>query len=100
MATCSHYLKVSIERKIIMTEKVMYQRLLNNLTNIKNDLYNAIQNLESAESNSYNAINVSNNPYKKREIKNALDELRTQYNNLQNIYIQEVKRKMMEANND
>ncbi len=83
-----------------MTEKVMYQRLLNNLTNIKNDLYNAIQNLESAESNSYNAINVSNNPYKKREIKNALDELRTQYNNLQNIYIQEVKRKMMEANND
>ena len=83
-----------------MTEKVMYERLLNNLTNIKNDLYNAIQNLESAESNSYNAINVSNNPYKKREIKNALDELRTQYNNLQNIYIQEVKRKMMEANND
>ena len=83
-----------------MTEKVMYQRLLNNLTNIKNDLYNAIQNLESAESNSYNAINVNNNPYKKREIKNALDELRTQYNNLQNIYIQEVKRKIMEVNND
>ena len=83
-----------------MTEKVIYQRLLNNLTNIKNDLYNAIQNLESAESNSYNAINVSNNPYKKREIKNTIDELRNQYNNLQNIYIPEVKRKMMEANND
>lgn len=83
-----------------MNEKVIYQRLLNNLTNIKNDLYNAIQNLESAESNSYNAINVSNNPYKKREIKNTIDELRNQYNNLQNIYIPEVKRKMMEANND
>ena len=91
---------MSIERKIIKNEKVIYQRLLNNLTNIKNDLYNAIQNLESAESNSYNAINVSNNPYKKREIKNTIDELRNQYNNLQNIYIPEVKRKMMEANND
>lgn len=79
-----------------MNEKIKYQNLLNNLNNIASNLHNSIQNLEDALNDSRLAINIDNTSYKKSSIENTLNGLKVQYNNLRNIYIPEVKRKMTE----
>ena len=80
-----------------MNEKIYYQRLLNNLNDISNNLSNSIQNIESSISKIKRAINVDDNYYKKRDLENVLNDLHIQYKNIQNVYIPEVKRKIMEV---
>ena len=80
-----------------MNEKVKYQNLLYNLNNISSNLLNSIKQLESASSHSKNAINIDNVCYKKNDIESLINDLKKQYNYLHNIYIPEVKKKIMEA---
>lgn len=79
-----------------MTEKVMYQRFLNNLIDIKNNLHNSINYLEAILPEISYAININGNSYKKREIETILSNLKRQYSNLQNVYIPEARKKYME----
>lgn len=80
-----------------MNEKVQYQNLLYKLNNISSDLSTCIKYLENASSNSRNAINIDSLCYKKNDIESLINDLKKQYNYLQNIYIPEVKKKIMEA---
>ena len=80
-----------------MNEKVKYQNLLYNLNNISSNLLNSIKQLESAPSHPKNAINIDSVCYKKNDIESLINDLKKQYNYLHNIYIPEVKKKIMEA---
>ncbi len=80
-----------------MNEKVKYQNLLNNLNNVANYILNSINELKNASSHVQKAITIDNNCYKKKEIETLINELQKQYNYLSNIYIPEVKKKIMEA---
>lgn len=80
-----------------MDEKVKYQNLLSNLNTIASNLSSSINSLESAKSYSKEAINIDGTCYKKSEIDSLISDLKVQYNNLRNIYIPEVKKKIMEA---
>ncbi len=80
-----------------MNEKIKYQNLLYNLNNISTNLLNGIRNLESASNYSKNSINIDGVCYKKNDIESLINELKKQYNYLHNIYIPEVKKKIMEA---
>lgn len=80
-----------------MNEKIKYQNLLNNLNNIASNLYSSIRSLENALNEARTAINIDSTIYKRSSIENAINNLKIQYNNLHNIYIPEVKRKIMEV---
>ncbi len=73
-----------------------YQLLLNHLNSLAPTLQSSIQSLESAVSYSKISINIGNTNYKRIELENMLEDLKTEYANLVNVYIPEVKRKTNE----
>ena len=73
-----------------------YQVLLNNLNNLAGTLQSSITELENAINYSKISINISDKSYKKIELENIQADLKSEYNNLVNIYIPEARRKAAE----
>ena len=73
-----------------------YQVLLNNLNNLAGTLQSSITELENAINYSKISINISAKSYKKIELENIQADLKSEYNNLVNIYIPEARRKINE----
>lgn len=80
-----------------MTETIRrYQILLNDLNNLANTISKSINELENAIIYVKKSLNIGNTNYKERELTETLEELKIQYNNLVNVYIPEVRRKINE----
>lgn len=73
-----------------------YQALLSNLNNLANTLQAIINELESAVTYSKIALNIGNTNYKQKDLEEMLYEVNSEYNNLVNVYIPEVRRKINE----
>ena len=80
-----------------MNEKIKYQKLLTDLNEIESNLLISIQNLENAYNKAQESINIDNNCYKKRELEEILNILKEKRNQLRNIYIPEVRKKVAEV---
>ncbi len=80
-----------------MNEKIKYQKLLTDLNEIESNLLVSIQNLENAYNKAQESINIDNNCYKKRELEEILNNLKEKRNQLRNIYIPEVRKKIAEV---
>lgn len=80
-----------------MNEKIKYQKLLTDLNEIESNLLVSIQNLENAYNKAQESINIDNNCYKKRELEEILNILKEKRNQLRNIYIPEVRKKIAEV---
>ena len=80
-----------------MNEKIKYQKLLTDLNEIESNLLVSIQNLENAYNKAQESINIDNNCYKKTELEEILNNLKEKRNQLRNIYIPEVRKKIAEV---
>ena len=80
-----------------MNKKIKYQKLLTDLNEIESNLLVSIQNLENAYNKAQESINIDNNCYKKRELEEILNNLKEKRNQLRNIYIPEVRKKIAEV---